>query len=470
MELDIRCLRLQANMRQSEVASILGVSGHQMRKWERGLALPGKPEFSTLSRLFRVDEKKLLAAQKRHCRRAIPGEGYTTAKTEQRSIVPAKREPPAGRLRTLDLFCGCGGLSFGLDWSGHFATVGAIDLLPDRISSFQENHAFATTIAGDICAIDASTIFKNVGSVDIIVGGPPCQGFSSIRPFRKLTEGDQRNSLPEHFIALVGTIRPRWFLFENVVGVLTHRNGEMLSSLLKGFKEAGYSVSWRVLNAAHFGVPQNRERLFIVGNRIGLDFPWPEPTHRFQSRSMAGARPEVVRTDSSLSQHLLDALTVSEAIVDLPPVQAGAQCEEYATPPQNVFQRLMREDSKGLTLHQATNHSRKMLNIIRHAGPNISFIPKHLISSGFSSCYSRLDADKPSTTLTVNFVHPASNRCIHPTQNRALTVREGARLQSFPDRFHFSGTVAQVVKQIGNAVPPLLARALGNAIYRADHS
>ena len=115
-------------------------------------------------------------------------------------------------------------------------------------------------------------------------------------------------------------------------------------------------------------------------------------------------------------------------------------------------------------MHMATAHSKRMLEIIRHSGPNISCIPKHLISSGFSSCYSRLNADEPSVTLTVNFVHPASNRCIHPIQDRALTAREGARIQSFDDRFKFTGTRTQIVKQIGNAVPPLLGRAIGASV------
>ena len=122
-----------------------------------------------------------------------------------------------------------------------------------------------------------------------------------------------------------------------------------------------------------------------------------------------------------------------------------------------------------MTMHTATSHSARMLEIIRHAGANINALPAGMVKSGFSSCYSRLDPDRPSTTLTVNFVHPASNRCIHPFQDRALTPREGARIQSFPDRFEFEGSSAQVVKQIGNAVPPLLGRiAIAAAILASE--
>lgn len=468
MAFDIRSLRLEHKLRQFDVAQALDVTGHQIRKWERGLELPNHTQFVLLSRLFKVDKKQLINAQERHCHKVTPGEGYTTAKAGKTEIIPAIRKPSPGPLRVLDLFCGCGGISFGLEWTNRFVTVCGIDLLRDRVNSFLINHPYANAIVGDICKINAPLVREVTGDIDVVVGGPPCQGFSSIRPFRTLTEGDRRNSLVEHFVALVGSLQPRWFLFENVVGVLTHGHGEMLNSLLAGFEEAGYSASWRVLNAAHFGVPQSRERLIIVGNRHEARFKWPEPTHRLDYKSMAGSRLEVVRTEPLFSQHLPDAFTVLEAIGDLAPVEPGVERNRYMGQPQNEYQATMRRNASEVTLHRATNHSERMLQIIKHAGPNISSIPKHLITSGFSTCYSRLDAHKPSTTLTVNFVHPASNRCIHPTQDRALTIREGARLQSFPDDFRFSGTTAQIVKQIGNAVPPLLARVLGEAIHRAD--
>ena len=252
------------------------------------------------------------------------------------------------------------------------------------------------------------------------------------------------------------------------MGLLTHRQGLILQTLLDGFKSRGYRVTWRVMNSAHYGVPQNRERLVIVGHRTNADFQWPLPSHRIDHKSMAGARPEVVRTEPLIADLTPSAITLMEAIGDLPEIEAGQSAEAYNGMPQNDFQKWARGGERTLTLHQATNHSKHMLKILRFAGPNISSIPEHLISSGFSSSYSRLDAERPSTTLTVNFVHPASNRCIHPFQNRALSPREGARIQSFPDSFEFCGTRAQIVKQIGNAVPPLLAMAIGEAIAKAD--
>jgi DNA (cytosine-5)-methyltransferase 1 len=375
---------------------------------------------------------------------------------------------PVGGLRVLDLFCGAGGLTFGLELSDQFTTVAGLDLLPDRVATFRSNHPHAAGLVGDIRRFSIDDLSHILDEIDVVVGGPPCQGFSSIRPFRNLTVRDKRNSLIEQFLVWVAAIKPRWFIFENVVGVLTHHQGRLLRSLLEGFGACGYVASWRVVNASLYGVPQNRERLVIVGNRTGAQFDWPTPSHRNDYKSMAGARREVIRTAPLFSQDLPEAITLTEAIGDLPEIGAGQAADFYQIPPQNEFQRWARRGVAGLSMHEATRHSRHMLDVIAHAGPNISCIPEGMVKSGYSSSYSRLDALKPSTTLTVNFVHPASNRCIHPYQNRALTPREGARIQSFPDRFRFCGTRAQIVKQIGNAVPPLLAKALGESIALAD--
>ena len=464
----IRALRLRSRMRQKDVAAQVGISNSQIRKWERGLAHPPEDAIRSIAKLFGVSPNELEIAQRRFAETVAPGEGYTTAKARYSGIEKPKISPPNGRLRVLDLFCGAGGLSFGLELTGYFTTVAAVDLLPDRVATFRQNHPHATCVVGDIRELAGKDLVNIAGSVDLIVGGPPCQGFSSIRPFRALTEGDKRNTLLEHFLLSVAAIKPRWFVFENVVGVVTHQKGRLLSSLLRGFAALGYSASWRIVNAAHYGVPQSRERLVIVGNRIGTKFSWPLPRFRHDHKSMAGKRLEVIRTDPLLSSHLPRALTLMDAISDLPDVESGQSSSTYRTEPQNEFQEWARQGCKPLTLHEATRHSARMLEIIRHSSSNISAIPTHLITSGYSSCYSRLDAHSPSTTLTVNFVHPASNRCIHPLQDRALTPREGARIQSFPDSFLFSGNRAQIVKQIGNAVPPLLARVLGETIASAD--
>ena len=468
MSYHIRELRLRHKLRQRDVAHQIGISDYQLRKWERGLELPPHSVIRSLAGLFGVEPSALEHAQKSFMNSVAPGEGYTTAQAPYSRVEQATAPASPDRLRVLDLFCGSGGLSFGMELTGYFTTVAGLDLLPDRIATFRANHPHATGIVADIRDVSVSSMVDFADSLDVIVGGPPCQGFSSIRPFRPLTEADKRNTLIEQFVMWVSAIRPRWFVFENVLGLLTHSRGLILQTLLDGFMSCGYRVTWRVMNSAHYGVPQNRERLVIVGNRTNAEFEWPLPSHRIDHKSMAGARLEVVRAEPLIADFTPRAITLMEAIGDLPGIEAGHSAEIYNGPPQNEYQKWARGAETALTMHQATNHSRHMLEILKSAGPNISSIPKHLISSGFSSSYSRLDADRPSTTLTVNFVHPASNRCIHPFQNRALTPREGARIQSFPDSFRFCGTRAQIVKQIGNAVPPLLATAIGEAIAKAD--
>lgn len=465
---NMRTRRLALRLPQCDVADRAAVRETDLRKWERGLELPDHAAAERISKVLGLDVDQLLREQQHHAESATPGEGYTTADAGQGEIIPRRVEPPKGTRRVLDIFCGSGGLSFGFEQSGCFVTTCGIDLLPDRIETFVTNHQHATGIAGDVRAHSLRVLHRLTGDVDVVVGGPPCQGFSSIRPFRNLTEGDPRNSLAEHYVLVINHLRPEWFVFENVVGILTHEGGTRLQSVLDGLRAAGYSVAWRVVNAALFGVPQYRERVVIVGNRLGVPFIWPKPTHRVDYKSMAGARPEVIRTDPLSSVDLPVAVTLMEAINDLPPIPSGGEACAYGMAAQTGYQRLMRAGCEELTLHKATKHSPKMLEIIRHAGANISALPEGMVKSGFSSCYSRLDADRPSTTLTVNFVHPASNRCIHPHQDRALTPREGARIQSFPDRFKFKGTNAQIVKQIGNAVPPLLGQKIAEAILQSE--
>ena len=178
---------------------------------------------------------------------------------------------------------------------------------------------------------------------------------------------------------------------------------------------------------------------------------------------------DVLSQIESMRRPFLPAVTVRQAIDDLPPIKSGEVTTHYSSRPKNAYQRDRRKDvpDDQLTLHNATKHSKKMLEIIRYSGDNIKCIPEGMVTSGFSSSYSRLRGDEPAVTLTVNFVHPASNKCIHPDLDRALTPREGARIQSFDDDFIFAGNRTQIVKQIGNAVPPLLGKALAKSVLEA---
>jgi DNA (cytosine-5)-methyltransferase 1 len=380
-------------------------------------------------------------------------------------------------MKVFDLFCGTGGFSKGFEKAGnsHYEVILGLDLLKTSVKTFNLNHKKAFGLSGDIRQVrkkDLSDRLKvGKGDIDVILGGPPCQGFSSIRPFRSTNDNDPRNTLFEEFASFVHYFRPKVFVMENVAGLATHKNGETIELMQQCFNSLDYDTEWRILNAAHYGVPQKRERLIFLGVQKGGHLSFPKPTH-YHNGPTIGVKsksrhflPE--KSDLGTNEQLLKAYTVEDAIGDLPEIPSGGSCEKYTKPPVTDYQKERRNGCNSLKLHTATRHSDKMLEIIKHSGKNIHSIPKNLITSGFSSCYSRLDAHEPAVTITVNFVHPASNRCIHPRLNRALTPREGARLQSFDDDFEFFGSRSQVVKQIGNAVPPLLGRAIAEELARS---
>ncbi len=430
--------------------------------------MPGNEFTKRVAIALGVTESDLRQAHRQLQQVATPGEGYLTSRPEGTFIREAREKPRTGLAAVLDLFCGTGGFSFGFEQTGKFQVVCGIDLLPDRIETFAVNHSGAKAICCDIKSISIDELCRGCPKPEVVIGGPPCQGFSSIRPFRTLTERDPRNNLFEHFALVVDALSPKCFVMENVVGLLTNQRGRALKGVLSVFENIGYSISWRVLNAAFYGLPQRRERFILVGTKEGITFEWPEPTHYLNgAKSMAGRFGQKCEGSPLFCDGLKPANTVMDAIHDLPALASGESTTHYCNDVEPTeYELYMRGSCEVLTLHEATRHSPKMLEIIKHSGHNISSLPKGLVSSGFSSCYSRLEPDRPSVTLTVNFVHPASNKCIHPTQDRALTPREGARLQGFPDAFEFVGTRAQIVKQIGNAVPPLFGRIIGNSLAR----
>ncbi len=376
-------------------------------------------------------------------------------------------------MKILDLFCGTGGFSKGFEKSrnANYQTVFGIDLLPQSVETFRLNHSQAVGLSEDIRKVRCEELSAKLklrrGELGLIIGGPPCQGFSSIRPFRSANQDDPRNNLFEQFANFVNYFRPRALVLENVVGLATHKGGDAISQIAECFTALGYDCDWRIHNAANFGVPQRRERLIFIGVEKGGKILFPEPTHENDGTTIGHkdrARMVTGELDLFSTRKLEPAVTVLDAIGDLPQIRSGETATEYNREPFHPYQQERRNGTKTLGLHFATMHTPKMLEIIRHSGKNIASIPKHLITSGFSSCYSRLDGNVTSVTITVNFVHPASNRCIHPVCDRALTPREGARIQSFDDDFKFAGNRSQIVKQIGNAVPPLLGRAIGEAL------
>lgn len=374
-------------------------------------------------------------------------------------------------ITVFDLFCGTGAFSKGIENSDseRFKVLFGIDVLKNSVATFKANHKCAHAIHGDIRKIKRSDISALTGikrgKLGLVIGGPPCQGFSSIRPFRSVNDDDPRNNLFEEFASFVNFFRPRFFILENVVGLATHKGGNTINQIEECFYGLDYDVEWKILNTAQYGVPQKRERLIMLGAERGDKISFPLPTHKFSGFTIGHRNKEKLVQDM-VSDKLSPVLSVMDAINDLPSIKSGEFSDTYTKKPNNDYQRKRRKNLKKLELHESTKHSSKMLEIIKHSGKNINCIPKHLITSGFSSCYSRLDADEPAVTITVNFVHPASNRCIHPYLNRALTPREGARLQSFDDDFIFCGSRTDIVKQIGNAVPPLLGTIIGRELLK----
>jgi DNA (cytosine-5)-methyltransferase 1 len=294
--------------------------------------------------------------------------------------------------------------------------------------------------------------------VDIVVGGPPCQAYSTSG--KRLMEDPRAMLYQQYYRALVET-QPQMFIYENVRGLLSMANGKLFEEVQRLFASLGYFVEAKVLNAADYGVPQERERVIVVGVRDGIKFEYPQPTHGSIQKT----------TTDLFEKPLTKHVTLAEAIGDLPFIAAGESGYEYAIPPQNSYQKMMRKNApKKLMNHSAASHGESLMRVIRHVpegGIKKDIPEKYRPKSGFPNSYGRLWWDRPSMTITRNLGTPSSARCIHPKCDRALTTREGARLQSFPDSYIFYGSRSKMNLQIGNAVPPLLAKAIAVQVKKA---
>lgn len=394
---------------------------------------------------------------------------------------------PDHRLRRnptmVDLFAGAGGLSAGFATEG-FALTGAVENWDIAAESLKANHADAFVESGDIRQVPASEFLSQLPrSPNLVLGGPSCQGFSTSgglsRQGRNL--GDERNSLFLDFVRFVDALRPEWVVMENVPGLLLFRRGAVAKAVINEFRSIGYQVAPMILLAADFGVPQLRRRLFFVGNRTGSAVPFPVPTHGNPALWNDFALPfeHLSRIGNKTSRGPMTEAHVSfeDACGDLPLILPGAPLpgpSTYGSAASTEYQRWVRQGSPDLTLHVAFEPSDFERRAIPHLAPgdNWRALPAELISGRFArirhydatTLMKRLVADKPAYTINTKFNDATSGAYIHPSQNRTLSLREGARLQSFRDSYVFRGTPPQVRKQIGNAVPPLLAAALARAI------
>ena len=365
---------------------------------------------------------------------------------------------------SIDLFSGCGGMSLGFRM-GKFQSILASDIDENCEKTFQANFPNVPFLRKDITEItkdEVDALLKNK-IPDVIIGGPPCQGFSLANKNRNKLKDDPRNRLFYHFVKFIDWYSPKAFVMENVKGLLSMKGGKVIETIVEEFTNAGagYTVRYKVLKASDFGVPQSRERVIIIGIRNDLSIipVFPRPL---------GVNP----------------ITVDMAISDLPPLNAGEGEDpmDYATPAQNDYQRLMRANSKMVHNHVAMKHTKRLVERFSAIGPGQSLIdvwdthgavkrgaPLEKSTIKFSQNNQRVYGDKPAPTVAASF----QSNFIHPHLNRNFTAREGARLQSFPDSFVFEGMRTKMswekglsqYQQIGNAVPVLMAKAIADSLF-----
>lgn len=366
---------------------------------------------------------------------------------------------------SIDLFSGCGGMTKGFSLAG-VNSIFASDIDENCEKTFTRNFPGTPFLCKDITAIVKEEVDALIGEQvpDIIIGGPPCQGFSLANKRRNTIKDDPRNKLFYQFVKFIDWYSPKAFVMENVKGLLYMQKGEVIQTITGEFANAGqygYNVAYQVLTASDYGVPQNRERVILIGFRkdLGIEPKHPVP-YRIEHR-----------------------FTVDEAISDLPQINAG-QGEEfmsYPVEPQNIYQQYVRTTGEGVTNHIAMRHTARLIERFKAIKAGQSLIdvwethgavkrgaPQEKSTIKFGQNNQRVHGNQPAPTIAASF----QSNFIHPHLDRNFTAREGARLQSFPDDFVFEGMRTKMswekglsqYQQIGNAVPVLLAYAIANSV------
>lgn len=365
---------------------------------------------------------------------------------------------------TIDLFAGAGGLSLGFHFAG-FAPRLATDFDAAAAATYRHNFPGTAFLQKPIEEVPTKALLEAAsvaeGEVDVMLGGPPCQAFSVYNHQRGFH--DSRSGLFREYLRLVQGIMPKVIVIENVVGMTSLGDGRAVEEIHTELSRLGYEVEHRILEAERFGVPQERRRLFFLASRVG-PLCWPDPSHG--------------RPDDLFSRSLKPLVTVADALSDLPALRLGEGVDDpvsYAGRGKGAYQRWARAGSPGAMNHVAPSLGAINLERMRFIPPGGSWrdIPERLLPAGMKRAkrsdhtkrYGRLHPDGlASTILTKCDLHWGAY--IHPAQDRTLTVREAARFQSFPDRFRFLGSRVEQYKQVGNAVPPLLAAAVAGAVRR----
>lgn len=350
-------------------------------------------------------------------------------------------------IKTIDLFSGCGGFSCGFEKAGYEITT-AVEFDKTIASSYEMNHQNTKMIAEDIKKVDNDNVFK-LHEADIIIGGPPCQGFSMAGArIRNGFVDDPRNYLFKHYFNIVKLVKPKIFILENVKGILTLHQGKIFKEIKKMFEDPDnfggnpYKIQYKVIKAKEFGIPQNRERTIIIGSLIDFDL---EKEIERTKKKIENEQPEFFKP-----------VTVWDAISNMPKPTENGEVDNLVY--KNYYQEFLKGSNGKTFNHIKTNHNEKAINRMSKIKINENYmVLDEQINSVHSGSYGRLDPNGISPTITTRFDTPSGGKFIHPFENRTITPREAARIQSFPDDFKFIGNKTSICKQIGNAVPPKLA-------------
>ncbi len=366
----------------------------------------------------------------------------------------------------MDLFCGAGGLSLGFTQNG-FITGLANDIEPCCVETYAHNHP--DTPRKNIILGDINEIIDNINNlmrfkeVDVIIGGPPCQGFSMANRQRLID--DPRNKLYKSYVKVVSTVKPKFFVMENVKGMKS-----VATQVLEDFQNIGYSVTCRLLNAKDYGVPQNRERLIFIGNRLGID-----NNKLFDEiESLSSTIPNYVLGDALFGLRKLQASRIKNS-TEIDTEISGRKIEKNEFAQTNNYIEFINQNKRFPIVfnHKARYNNDRDIEIYgrlhqgdRSDDPKIADIMPYARRNGiFKDKYFKLEEHKVCKTITAHMKFDC-NMYIHPTQARGLTPREAARVQSYPDDYFFRGAYTKTYMQIGNSVPPLLGRAISKIIKK----
>lgn len=384
-------------------------------------------------------------------------------------------------MKLVDLFAGAGGLSCGLEMSG-FMPIFANELVEQYAKTYKQNHPNTQVLVGDVRQLSDLDLKESLGlksgELDLLAGGPPCQGFSVNAPIRSLD--DERNHLFKDFLRVAATLKPKAVLIENVPGMVSLGKGTVIEQIYEELELLGYTVNHAILFAGHYGVPQMRFRMMIVGiqgENVKFNFPKPEYLAKAVA-NFAGSKELCLKISDNEALRLKKHTSVWDAMSDLPLISGSGypQPVEYSSEPKTEYQKYLREDSALVSNHMCNKIASINIERLKHIPQGGSWrdIPFELLPKGLQRArrsdhtkrYGRLHPDALCSTVLTK-CDPHWGSFFHPYESRVISVREAARIQSFPDNYLFTGGLTQQYEQVGNAVPPLLAKAIGMEIKKS---